>query len=93
MKELTEPQKVNGQQVLVPVVQVLGEFPVAVNKIHAVDSKLVALAREYEGVIITNDFNLNKVAELQGVRVLNLNELAQAIKRARQIGLLPYVVK
>jgi len=80
MKELTEPQIVNGQHVLVPVVHVLGEFPVAVNKIHAVDSKLVALAREHEGVIITNDFNLNKVAELQGVRVLNLNELAQAIK-------------
>ena len=80
MKELTEPQIVNGQTVLVPVVHVMGEFPVSVNKIHAVDSKLVALAREYEGVIITNDFNLNKVAELQGVRVLNLNELAQAIK-------------
>lgn len=80
MKELTEPQMVNGAQVLVPVVHVLGEFPVEVNRIHAVDSKLVALAREYDGVIITNDFNLNKVAELQGVRVLNLNELAQAIK-------------
>ncbi|RYX81802.1 hypothetical protein EON83_22345 [bacterium] len=80
MKELTEPQMVNGQPVLVPVVHVLGDFPNSVNKIHAVDSKLVALAREREGVIITNDFNLNKVAELQGVRVLNLNELAQAIK-------------
>ena len=80
MKELTEPQIVNGQHVLVPVVHVMGEFPVSVNKIHAVDSKLVALAREHEGVIITNDFNLNKVAELQGVCVLNLNELAQAIK-------------
>ena len=80
MKELTEPQTVNGLPVLVPVVHVLGEFPASVNKIHAVDSKLVALAREWGGVIITNDFNLNKVAELQGVRVLNLNELAQAIK-------------
>ena len=80
MKELTEPQIVNGQPVLVPVVHIMSEFPGAVNKIHAVDSKLVALAREHEGVIITNDFNLNKVAELHGVRVLNLNELAQAIK-------------
>lgn len=80
MKELTEPQIVNGQHVLVPVVHVMSEFALSVNKIHAVDSKLVALAREHEGVIITNDFNLNKVAELQGVRVLNLNELAQAIK-------------
>ncbi len=80
MKELTEQQIVNGQPVLVPVVHVLGEFATTVNKIHAVDSKLVALARDRNGVIITNDFNLNKVAELQGVRVLNLNELAQAIK-------------
>ncbi len=80
MKELTEPHTVNGQPVMVPVVHVLGDFSAQVNKIHAVDSKLVQLAREREGVIITNDFNLNKVAELQGVRVLNLNELAQAIK-------------
>jgi len=45
-----------------------------------VDSKLVRLAKAMEGVIVTNDFNLNKVAELQGVRVLNVNELANALK-------------
>jgi uncharacterized protein YacL len=45
-----------------------------------VDSKLVKLAKELNGVIVTNDFNLNKVAELQGVKVLNINELANALK-------------
>lgn len=45
-----------------------------------VDAKLVKLARDTGGAIVTNDFNLNKVAELQGVRVLNLNNLANALK-------------
>ena len=80
MKELTTPQIVNGTTVLVPVVHVLNDISPAVQKIAAVDSKLVALAKEKNGSIITNDFNLNKVAELQGVPVLNLNELAQALK-------------
>ena len=52
------------------------DFP----KIKEVDSKLVALAKMLSGKIITNDFNLNKVAELQGVSVLNINELANALK-------------
>jgi uncharacterized protein YacL len=45
-----------------------------------VDLKLIELAKLYEGKIITNDFNLNKVAQLQGVEVLNINELANALK-------------
>ncbi|OPX84451.1 MAG: putative PIN and TRAM-domain containing protein precursor [Pelotomaculum sp. PtaB.Bin104] len=45
-----------------------------------VDSKLVKLGQKLGAKIITNDFNLNKVAELQGVKVLNINELANAIK-------------
>jgi uncharacterized protein YacL len=45
-----------------------------------VDSKLVKLAKKLNGKIVTNDFNLNKVAELQGVEVLNINELANALK-------------
>ncbi|MBI5740419.1 MAG: PIN domain-containing protein [Nitrospirae bacterium] len=52
------------------------DFP----KIKEVDAKLVALARMSGAKIITNDFNLNKVAELQGVTVLNLNELSNAVK-------------
>lgn len=47
-----------------------------------VDAKLVDLAMELQGTIITNDFNLNKVAELRGVKVLNLNKLANALKPA-----------
>lgn len=45
-----------------------------------VDAKLVKLAKHLNGTIVTNDFNLNKVAELQGVQVLNVNELANALK-------------
>jgi uncharacterized protein YacL len=45
-----------------------------------VDGKLVKIARIYRCPIITNDFNLNRVAEIQGVKVLNINELANAVK-------------
>jgi len=45
-----------------------------------VDSKLVKLAQKLKGKILTNDYNLNKIAELQGVGVLNINELANAVK-------------
>ncbi|MBZ5515948.1 MAG: TRAM domain-containing protein [Acidobacteriia bacterium] len=48
--------------------------------IRDVDMKLIELARLYEGKIVTNDFNLNKVAQLQGLPVLNVNELANALK-------------
>jgi len=52
------------------------DFP----KIREVDAKLVALAKILNAKVITNDFNLNKVAELQGVSVLNINELANSLK-------------
>ena len=45
-----------------------------------VDSKLIELAKHMDAKIITNDFNLNKIAQLQGVAVLNINELANAMK-------------
>lgn len=45
-----------------------------------VDLKLVHLAKKMDGMVITNDFNLNKVAEFQNVQVLNINELANAVK-------------
>lgn len=51
-----------------------------VTHLTEVDAKLVHLARKYFAKIITNDLNLNKVAELQGVTVLNINELANAIR-------------
>ena len=49
-------------------------------EVAEVDAKLVAYAREHDAAILTNDFNLNRVAELQGIRVLNVNELANAVK-------------
>jgi len=49
-------------------------------EIHEVDSKLVRLAKQISGKVVTNDFNLNKVCELQGVGVLNINDLANAVK-------------
>lgn len=52
------------------------DFP----KIKGVDGKLVALAQKLNAKLLTNDYNLNKVAQLQGVRVLNVNELANAMK-------------
>ncbi|WP_047154529.1 PIN/TRAM domain-containing protein [Aneurinibacillus tyrosinisolvens] len=48
--------------------------------ISEVDSKLVKLAKVMKGKVVTNDFNLNKVCELQGVSVLNINDLANAVK-------------
>jgi uncharacterized protein YacL len=48
--------------------------------VKEVDSKLIELAKEVRGKIITNDSNLNKVAELQGIEVWNINELANALK-------------
>jgi uncharacterized protein YacL len=54
------------------------DFP----RLKDVDSKLIALAKSLQGKIITNDYNLNKVAELQGISVLNMNELATALKPA-----------
>jgi len=52
------------------------DFP----QIRDVDSKMVALAKKINAKLITNDLNLNKVAELQGVRVLNINQLCNALK-------------
>lgn len=51
-----------------------------VEGVHDVDDKLVILARQMRCPILTNDFNLNRIAELQGVTVLNVNELTNAVK-------------
>jgi uncharacterized protein YacL len=63
---------------LVPVEVVEEDIP----GVAEVDAKLVALAKRYNGAILTNDFNLNRVAEVQGIRVLNINSLANAMKPA-----------
>jgi uncharacterized protein YacL len=48
--------------------------------IHKVDERLVVLAKALDARVVTNDYNLNKIAQLQGVEVINLNELANALK-------------
>ena len=52
------------------------DFP----QVKEVDSKIVMLAKKVGAKVVTNDLNLNKVAELQGVRVLNINELCNALR-------------
>jgi uncharacterized protein YacL len=66
-------------------IQKMGELDVRIieedfPQVKEVDAKLVVLAKKVGGRIITNDLNLNKVAELQGVRVLNINELCNALR-------------
>jgi uncharacterized protein YacL len=63
-------------QIKVKIVDI--DFP----RLKDVDSKLIALAKSLQGKVVTNDYNLNKVAELQGINVLNVNELAAAMKPA-----------
>lgn len=48
--------------------------------VHEVDAKLVRLAKKLKGAIVTTDYNLNRVAQIQGVRVLNLNDVANAVR-------------
>jgi uncharacterized protein YacL len=69
---LQKVQKMSGVDVVISDV----DFP----EVKEVDLKLIELARSLSGKIVTNDFNLNKVAQLRGVAVLNINELANALK-------------
>jgi uncharacterized protein YacL len=69
---LQKIQKMSGVSVSISDL----DFP----DVREVDSKLIELARRLQGKIVTNDFNLNKVAQLRGVEVLNINELANSLK-------------
>ena len=69
---LQKIQKMSGVEVTISDV----DYP----EVREVDLKLIELARTLQGKIVTNDFNLNKVAQLRGVEVLNINELANALK-------------
>jgi len=81
-------KRARGRRGLDILNQMRAELPLSVrtydsadpNDRDEVDAKLVKLAKTLDGFIVTNDYNLNKVAELQGVRVLNINELANAVK-------------
>lgn len=72
MEVLAELQKTSAAVVRISDVDVEG--------VREVDDKLVILARQMKCPILTNDFNLNRIAELQGVVILNINELANAVK-------------
>ncbi len=72
MEVLAELQKASAVVVRISDVDVEG--------VREVDDKLVILARQMKCPILTNDFNLNRIAELQGVVILNINELANAVK-------------
>lgn len=61
---------------IMPIEMYEGDFP----DIKEVDSKLIALAKKVDGVIVTNDYNLSKVVAFQNVQVLNINALAKALK-------------
>ena len=69
---LQKIQKMSGVDVMISDI----DFP----EVREVDLKLIELGRTLQGKIVTNDFNLNKVAQLRGVDVLNINELANALK-------------
>jgi len=60
--------------------QILDVHTAAIEEIQETDAKLVALAGHLGGRIVTNDYNLNKVAQLRGVDVININDLANALK-------------
>lgn len=70
------------KQTFVKVKIVDYDFP----KLKEVDTKLIALAKKLAGKILTNDYNLNKVAELQGIEVLNMNQLAASLRPAMLPG-------
>jgi uncharacterized protein YacL len=79
MRDLTMPQPLGATEPI-PMLNVYSDIPPHVRRINTVDSKLVELAKEMKAAIITNDTNLNRVAALQGVQVLNLNELTQSLR-------------
>ena len=64
----------NNSKIDIQIVET--DFPA----VKEVDLKLIELGKQLEAVIVTNDFNLNKVSQLRGVSVLNINELANALK-------------
>jgi predicted nucleic acid-binding protein len=61
-------------------IQILDPHVRTVDEVGEVDAKLVALAKHLDGRIVTNDYNLNKIAQLRGVDVVNINDLANALK-------------
>ncbi len=82
-------RRTRGRRGLDLLAELQAEYPLLVRNLdhfmpdrapREVDARLVVLAKRLNGTIVTNDFNLNKVASLQGVSVMNINELANALK-------------
>ncbi|HOG23351.1 MAG TPA: TRAM domain-containing protein [Candidatus Omnitrophota bacterium] len=88
ISDSSDPLKRNRGRRGLDVMNAIRENPNVTVKIHemdfpefnTVDAKLVKMAQVIEAKVFTNDYNLNKVAELQGVKVLNINDLANALK-------------
>ncbi|OQA56679.1 MAG: putative PIN and TRAM-domain containing protein precursor [Candidatus Omnitrophica bacterium ADurb.Bin277] len=88
ISDSSDPLKRNRGRRGLDVLNAIRENPNVTVKIHemdfpefnTVDAKLVKMAQVIEAKVFTNDYNLNKVAELQGVKVLNINDLANALK-------------
>lgn len=72
MDVIKELQEIRNIQLVID----RGKFP----NIEQVDDKLVALAKQEKGYLFTTDYNLGKVAEIEGIKVLNVNELAQSLR-------------
>lgn len=80
-------KRARGRRGLDVLGRIQSELKIPVRVVHAevdsgadVDSRLLSLAKEMDGIVVTNDYNLNKVAAVKSVRVLNINELANAVK-------------
>jgi len=85
----SDQKRVRGRRGLDILNQIQEAFPTRItihpadyDDVATVDAKLVRLAQDINGMLLTNDYNLNKVASLQKVTVLNINELAQAMRPA-----------
>ncbi|ELS02888.1 integral membrane protein (PIN domain superfamily) [Xenococcus sp. PCC 7305] len=82
-----DQKRIRGRRGLDILNRVQGEYPERIiirdtnyEELDTVDAKLVLLTQEINGILLTNDYNLSKVANLQGVSVLNVNDLAQSLR-------------
>ncbi|MGK7899480.1 MAG: PIN/TRAM domain-containing protein [Xenococcus sp. (in: cyanobacteria)] len=82
-----DQKRIRGRRGLDILNRIQGDFPERIiirdtnyEDLDTVDSKLVMLTQEISGILLTNDYNLSKVANLQGVSVLNVNDLAQSLR-------------
>ncbi|MEM9271590.1 MAG: PIN/TRAM domain-containing protein [Cyanobacteria bacterium P01_F01_bin.143] len=82
-----DQKRIRGRRGLDILNRIQGDFPERIiirdtnyEELDTVDAKLVLLTQEINGILLTNDYNLSKVANLQGVSILNVNDLAQSLR-------------